>query len=266
MKLFLALVAVAVLFTYRNAEAKTSKYPWTQWLALHPQPVGASAHAVAMAPQLQQAAPFYSSATSNGESQSQESQEEEAEAPEVTWMKRAVKEELTPMIAAPTIKPTKKPLIEVPVDFWAPQTTSIPDPLIEGATQIIPVPPPPGYYAAKKSMFISKLFSALAKVVLANVTTPAPPTPSESLMASIDNVLLSAYPRSLPIAEEMEDKPVKPMKIKPAPTTPTLPPAKKQKAMLAKMKDTLKKSKKVKTTTENSMVDYEMLAKALLVD
>jgi len=262
MKLFLALVAVAVLFTCKNVEAKTSKYPWTQWLALHPQPVGASAHAVAMAPQLQQAAPFVSV------SESQESQEESAEAPEMTWMKRAIKEEtLTPMIAAPTVKPTKKPLIEVPVDFWAPQTTSIPDPMIEGATQIIPVPPPPGYYAAKKSMFISKLFSALAKVVLANVTTPAPPTPSESLMASIDNVLLSAYPRSLPIAEEMEDKPVKPMKIKPTPTVaPTLPPAKKQKAMLAKMKDTMKKSKKVKTTTENSMVDYEMLAKALLVD
>jgi len=53
------------------------------------------------------------------------------------------------------------------------------------------------------------------------------------------------------------------MKVKPtaAPLTPA-----KQKAMLAKMKDTLKKSKKVKTTTENSMVDYEMLAKALLVE
>jgi len=36
--------------------------------------------------------------------------------------------------------------------------------------------------------------------------------------------------------------------------------------MLAKMKDTLKKAKKVKTTTESSMVDYDMLAKALLVD
>jgi len=206
MKLFLALVAVAVLFTYRNVEAKTSKYPWTQWLALHPQPVGASAHAIAMAPQLQQAAPFVSTATANEESQ--ESEQESDEAPEVTWMKRAIKEDV--MIPMVTPKPTKKPLIDVEPDFWAPQTTSVPDPLVPGATQIIPVPPPPGYYAAKKSMFISKLFSALAKVVLANVTTPAPPSPSESLMQSIDNVLLSAYPRAvaphpIPIAEEMDD-------------------------------------------------------------
>ena len=85
---------------------------------------------------------------------------------------------------------TKAPLIEVG-DFWVPPTIApnVTSPLVAD----------PAYWAAKKTMFISKLFAALAKQVLnsTGTVTTTTPSPDAALLSEIDTVLLSDVARSL---------------------------------------------------------------------
>ena len=85
---------------------------------------------------------------------------------------------------------TKIPLIEVG-DFWVPPTVApnVTSPLVAD----------PAYWAAKKTMFISKLFAALAKQVLnsTGTVTTTTPSPDAALLNEIDTVLLSDVARSL---------------------------------------------------------------------
>ena len=100
---------------------------------------------------------------------------------------------------------TKKPsIVQVPLDFWGPPPSIAPN---------VTVPPPPGYWAAKKSMFVSKLFAALAASVLNTtgppdldgaVTTTTTVSPRQAILDEIESVLLSDVARSLPATSSEE--------------------------------------------------------------
>jgi len=100
---------------------------------------------------------------------------------------------------------TPKPTL-VPDTFWAPPPTTLPN-----ETVILP----PGYWAAKKSMFVAKLFEALAMSVINStgppeetVTTTTTVSPQQAILDELQTVLLSDVARSLPSAssEEQEEQ------------------------------------------------------------
>jgi hypothetical protein len=167
---------------------------------------------------------------------------------------------------------TKKPkLIEVG-DFWAPPTIA---PNVTSPDVI-----DPAYWAAKKTMFISKLFAALAKQVLNSTGTVSTTTenPNIALMKEIDTVLLSDVARSA-LGDGPGGLPLGPAAAKKAEKT-----AKKEAAKLKKKATKVKgpppfvlaaKKAAAATTaapvaeedddsTPHPTLDYSSLAKALL--
>jgi len=192
MKCLLAIFAVAVCVGFKNVQSVPTPvklaYPWANWLAVRPLPPGlallAQAQAQSLLPQL---------ATPAAPAPAPEDESPEAlanyliarsilpAAPSKKGSKTEVTDETT----------TKKPkLIEVG-DFWAPPTIgpNITDPAVID----------PAFWAAKKTMFISKLFAALAKQVLNSTGTVTTTTesPNTALLKEIDTVLLSDVARSV---------------------------------------------------------------------
>lgn len=173
-----------------------SPYKWTQWIAMRPPKRPIAAAAVAYAPQPNYPEPEDDSAPTSSE----EDEEDEDEYDGLdgnnafeNWFKRSILPQPPPTPEKKSKSKPKKPsIVDVPADFWAPPPSIAPN---------LTLPPPPGYWAAKKSMFVSKLFAALAKSVF---NTTGPPeeittttaSPREAIMDELSHVLLSDITRS----------------------------------------------------------------------
>lgn len=226
MKFLLALVAF-VLFVNHGINAdqalvnklkpyeKYSPYEWTKWLELRPpqgrQPVAAAAVAYAPYGYEQAARPPPSSDEELDSAEEDEDEYGDSLNPFDQWFKRAI----LPAAPVPVKKPkkskdkdataTKKPsIVDVPLDFWGPPASVAPN---------VTLPPPPGYWAAKKSMFVSKLFAALAASVLNSTGPPAlavdltttTVSPRQAILDEIESVLLSDVARSVTTEESEEE-------------------------------------------------------------
>jgi len=98
----------------------------------------------------------------------------------------------------------KSKLDFIPQEFWDMVPTVAPN------TTIVD----PAYWAAKKSMFVSKLFAALAASVLNStgpptdvVTTTTTVSPRQAILDELSEVLLSDFTRSVSPVEEVTQEP-----------------------------------------------------------
>jgi len=225
MKLLLAFVGFVVLASQGQVYAKAtleelkafekfSPYPWTQWLKFHP----GSVAAVAIAP-----GAYTGPEPEDTEEDDTEDDSNESEDDLQSWFKRATLPEVADTKAAAKaaakaekeksklakkvekLTATKKPsIVDVEPDFWGPPPSIAPN---------VTVLPPPGYWASKKAMFISKLFAALADAVVNSTGPPEPfeattttPSPRQALLNEINNVLLSDVVRSaVPVDDSSEE-------------------------------------------------------------
>lgn len=257
MKLVVALVALAICIGFRNVQGGPTPggglvaYPWTEWLKLRPPPaVGGPSLLVLQLAQLQAAAAAAAAAATPAPSASAEAGADTL-TPEVAanYLKRAIlpapsKKKTGKEKSEPTdedVSTTKKPkLIEVG-DFWSPPSVA------PNVTDVVSAMDP-AFWAAKKTMFISRLFAALAKQVLNSTgeVTTTTETPNAALLREIDTVLLSDVARS--IVEEAGPPP---------PTTKELA----AQAKLAK-KESKKATKKTAKTKTKGPPAFVLAAKA----
>jgi hypothetical protein len=224
MKLLLAFVGFVVLASQGTVYAKAtleelkafekfSPYPWTQWLKFHP----GSVAAVAIAP-----GAYTGPVPEETEEDDTEDDSNESEDDLQSWFKRATLPEVADVKAAKAaakaekekaklakkaekLTATKMPsIVDVEPDFWGPPPSIAPN---------VTIPPPPGYWASKKAMFISKLFAALADAVVNSTGPPelyeattTTPSPRQALLNEINNVLLSDVVRSaVPVDDSSEE-------------------------------------------------------------
>jgi len=224
MKLLLAFVGFVVLASQGTVYAKAtleelkafekfSPYPWTQWLKFHP----GSVAAVAIAP-----GAYTGPEPEDTDEDDTEDDSNESEDDLQSWFKRATLPEVADAKAAAKaaakaekekaklakkvekLTATKKPsIVDVEPDFWGPPPSIAPN---------VTVLPPPGYWASKKAMFISKLFAALADAVVNSTGPPEPfeattttPSPRQALLNEINNVLLSDVVRSAVPVDSSEE-------------------------------------------------------------
>jgi len=228
MKLLLSLVGFVLILNHGiNADhalveklkpyEKYSPYEWTKWLELRPphahgpKPLAAAAFAYAPGTHLTDSSDEYDSSEEDIEDDEDESVE--TQSPFEAWFKRAILPQPPATKADKKAKKlkdasaTKKPsIVDVPLDYWGPPPSIAPN---------VTLPPPPGYWAAKKSMFVSKLFAALAASVL-NATgapelattaeTTTTPNPSrQAILDEIQSVLLSDVARSVSESDESDE-------------------------------------------------------------
>jgi len=280
MKVLFALFALAVCVGFKNVQSSPVAtpglaYPWINWLAVRPVPPALAL--LAAQTQLAQAqlaaqtpAPVASAS------------DETPDAMANSLLARSIlpappsKKSKAPKTEEDTDETTtKKPKLIDVGDFWAPPTIA---PNVTSPEVI-----DPAFWAAKKTMFISKLFAALAKQVLnsTGTLTTTTPSPNVALMKEIDTVLLSDVARSvlgdgpggLPLGPAEAKKAEKAAKKEAAKTKkkatkvkgpPPFVLAAKAKIAAAAATTAAPVAEEDATSTPHPTLDYSSLAKALL--
>jgi len=276
MKSLFYLFALAVCVGVKNVQSSPVAtpglaYPWVNWLAVRPVPPAlALLAAQTQLAQAQLAAQTPVSAPSASD-----------ETPDANLLARSIlpappsKKSKAPKTEDDDATTTKKPKLIDVGDFWAPPTIA---PNVTSPEVI-----DPAFWAAKKTMFISKLFAALAKQVLnsTGTLTTTTPSPNVALMKEIDTVLLSDVARSvlgdgpagLPLgpaeaktAKKAAKKESAKLKKKAAKVKgpPPFVLAAKAKAAAATATTAAPVAEEEATSTPHPTLDYSSLAKALL--